>query len=53
MHECACEIDDVEALVQSPCVHTRGANDNLHTFMSVMYIPNLAHIHIDVRIYEL
>ena len=47
-----CVIDDVEALVQSThvctlyiCVH-----NNLHeyAFISVMYMPNLVYIHVDV-----
>ena len=50
MHVCACKIDDVEALVQSTPVYTRRVYDNLHEHvcMSVMYMPNMVHVHIDV-----
>ena len=51
MHVYACKIIDVEALMQSTCVCTRGACDNLHehTCMSVMYMPNLNCIHVDIH----
>ena len=50
MHVCACKIDDVEAVVQSTRIHTRCVHDNLHkyTCMSVTYMPNLVHMHVDV-----
>ena len=38
VNACACKIDDIEALMQSPCVHTRHMNDNLYVCMSVMYM---------------
>ena len=43
MHECACKIDDVEALMQITHVCTRCVLDSLHEHvcMSVTYKPNL------------
>ena len=55
MHACVVhEIDDVEALVQSTSICTRRMHDNLHKHacMSVMYLPNLVGIYIDIVIYE-
>ena len=50
MHACAHEIDEIETLVQSTHVCARHVHDNLHKHacMSVMYTPNLVHMHIDV-----
>ena len=50
MHACACEIDGTEALVQSTRVRTIHVHDNLHKHacMSVMYTPNLVHMHVDI-----
>ena len=44
---CACETDDVEALVQSTHVHTRHLHDILHEHacMSVMYTSNLTSLY--------
>ena len=50
MHVCACETDDVEALLQRPLVRTRHVNNTLHVCMSVMYMPNVAHMNIDVYV---
>ena len=50
MHACVCNIDDIEAIMQSTCVCTRNVHDNLHKHacMSVMYTPNLVCMHIDM-----
>ena len=50
MHACACKIDDIEDLMQSTHVHTRYAHDNLHKHacMSVMHMPNLVHMYVNV-----
>ena len=50
MHVSAHKITDVEALVQSTHVCTKHVYNNLHKHacMSVTYMPNLVHIHIDV-----
>ena len=50
MHVCACKIDDIEVLIQSTYVCTRRVHDNLyeHTYMSVMYTPNLIRMHVDI-----
>ena len=49
IHTCACEIDDVEALMQTTHVHTRRAHNKLHEHasMSVKYMPNLVHMQVD------
>ena len=51
VYACVCsEIDDIEALVETACVHTRYVHDDLygHVCMSVMYMPNLVRMHIDM-----
>ena len=53
MYACECEINDIEALMQS-FVYALDIHDNLHehTCMSVIYTPNLVHVEIDVYSYE-
>ena len=51
IHVCAHKVNDVEAVVQSTCVHTR-VYDNLHEHvcMSVMYIAWFRCVH--TRVYD-
>ena len=50
MCACAREICDIEDLMQSTHVHTRGVLDNLHKHecMSVIHTLNLVRMHVDV-----
>ena len=55
IHTCAWKTSDVETVVQSICVcATQGVcvHNNLHEHecMSVMYMPNLVHMHVDFYI---
>ena len=52
MHVYAHKTDDVEALMQSTHVRTRYVYDNLyeHVYMSVMYTPNLVHMHVEIYV---
>ena len=50
MHGCACETDKVEALVPRPHVRTRHVNNTLNVCMSVMYMPNVARMNIDIYV---
>ena len=52
MHTSACKIDGVEALVQDTRVCTGRLHDNLHKHActSVMYMPNLVCMHVNVTI---
>ena len=51
MHTSACKIDGAEALEQGIRVCTGHLHDNLHKHacMSVMYMPNLVCMHVDVN----
>ena len=52
MHECAINITDVEALMQSIRVHTSCVHDNFHEHVCMLgtYTPNLVLIHLDMYI---
>ena len=50
---CACKTNDVETVVQSICVCATQAvcvynNLREHACMSVMYMSNVVHMHVDV-----
>ena len=49
-HACACNIDDVEPIVQITYVWTRCVHNSLQmlTCMSGMYMPNFICVHFDV-----